>query len=312
MADYTVSRPGQVNASGSATALFYQKYAGMVLTTFHKANVMGPLTVVQTITNGKSASFPLTGVATADYHTPGVEMTGQALNHNEKVISIDSVLKSDTFIADIDQAMNHFDFASIYAREQGYALAHKYDEALAKVVVLAARGTNPVTGGSAGSALTHADVKTVAATLRAKIVASAQTLDEKNIPMHDRVAVMRPAQYYLLLEDTGGQMNRDYGGQGSISTGQVGPIAGIPIKMSNSFPITNISAITGQNNTNHGDFSKTAACVFQRWAAGTVKLLDLAVERARVARALGDFLVARYAVGHGVLRCECSVEIATP
>jgi hypothetical protein len=50
----------------------------------------------------------------------------------------------------------------------------------------------------------------------------------------------------------------------------------------------------------------------QKQALGTVKLMDLAVERTS-----GDFevmyqgtlMAAKYAMGHGILRPECSVEI---
>ena len=72
------------------------------------------------------------------------------------------------------------------------------------------------------------------------------------------------------------------------------------------------SATAGENNTYHGDFSTTVALVMQKSAIGTVKLMDLAVERTS-----GDFeimyqgtlMAAKYAMGHGILRPECAVEI---
>ena len=73
-----------------------------------------------------------------------------------------------------------------------------------------------------------------------------------------------------------------------------------------------MSAVTGENNTYHGNFSTTVALVMQKSAIGTVKLMDLAVERTS-----GDFeimyqgtlMAAKYAMGHGILRPECAVEI---
>ena len=69
---------------------------------------------------------------------------------------------------------------------------------------------------------------------------------------------------------------------------------------------------TGENNTYNGDFSNVKALVMQKQAIGTVKLMDLAVERTS-----GDFevmyqgtlMAAKYAMGHGILRPECAVEI---
>jgi hypothetical protein len=46
-------------------------------------------------------------------------------------------------------------------------------------------------------------------------------------------------------------------------------------------------------------------------AVGTVKLMDLAMEAEYQTRFQGTLMVARYAVGHGILRPECAVEIVT-
>ena len=46
------------------------------------------MTTVRTISNGKSAQFPVTGTVSANYHTAGNEITGQAIKHNEKVINM--------------------------------------------------------------------------------------------------------------------------------------------------------------------------------------------------------------------------------
>lgn len=56
MADQTVSRLGQANAAGSATALFLQKWAGEVLVTFDETNVMLSRTKVRTVQSGKAHS----------------------------------------------------------------------------------------------------------------------------------------------------------------------------------------------------------------------------------------------------------------
>jgi hypothetical protein len=42
-----------------------------------------------------------------------------------------------------------------------------------------------------------------------------------------------------------------------------------------------------------------------------VKLLDLSMRMSYDERRLGTLIVSKYAVGHGVLRPECAVELAT-
>ena len=63
---------------------------------------------VRQIASGKSSQFPVMGRSSAAYHTPGTEIVGTDLNHNEKVIQINDLLVSSHFIADIDDAINHF------------------------------------------------------------------------------------------------------------------------------------------------------------------------------------------------------------
>ena len=46
-----------------------------------------------------------------------------------------------------------------------------------------------------------------------------------------------------------------------------------------------------------------------REAIGTVKLLDLATESEYQIERQGTLFVAKYAMGHGVLRSECAVEV---
>lgn len=314
MTDYTASRPGQANGSGATDALFLKVFPGEILTAFNANNVMMPLHMVRSIKNGKAAQFPAIGTATAAYHTPGAEITGQSILGNEKTISIDSLLTAGVFVANIDEAMSHFDFRGEYAKQLGEALALKADKQLLQVAVLNARASATLTGGNGGSALTNTAAGTDADVLAGMIFNAAQVFDEKNIPAPDRNVIVKPAQYYLLVQSTK-TINRDWGGAGVYSDGTIYRVAGVGIVKSNNVPSTNIaSAESGvnANNTYHGDFSKTVAVAMQRSAIGTVKLLDLGVEREYQVSRQGTLIVAKYAMGHGGLRPDCGVEIATP
>ena len=316
MANATPSRLGAANGAAAnfaqKNALFLKVFAGEVLTAFDETNVMKDLHVSRTISSGKSAQFPVTGKANAAYHTVGTPLLGtQNIKHNEIVVNIDDVLIADTFIANIDEAKNHYDVRAEYSRLLGMALAKQFDVRCLQLGVLAARGSATVTGGNGGTAITDSDAATNGASLAASIFAAAQAMDEKDVPENDRVAIVKPAQYYQLVQTTD-VINRDFGGAGVYADGTVLRVAGIQIVKSNNVPTTNVSAVTGENNTYHGNFSTTVALVMQKSAIGTVKLMDLAVERTS-----GDFeimyqgtlMAAKYAMGHGILRPECAVEI---
>ena len=319
MANATPSRLGVVNGVApadfaAANALFLKVFAGEVLTAFDETNVMKDLHVSRTIASGKSASFPVTGKANAAYHTAGTPLLGtQAIKHNEIVINIDDVLVADTFIANIDEAKNHFDVRAEYSRLLGMALAKEFDTRTMRVGLLAARGAATITGQNGGSSLISATSGSDGAALAAAIFEAAKVMDEKDVPESDRVAIVKPSQYYNLVQTTS-VINRDWGGSGVYADGTVLRVAGIQIVKSNNLPQANVAGVAGENNTYSGDFSTTTALVLQKSAIGTVKLMDLAVERTS-----GDFeimyqgtlMVAKYAMGHGVLRPECAVEIKT-
>lgn len=314
MTNMTVNRPGQADGAGDAKALFITKFAGEVLTAFDETNVMKGLHTERTITEGKSASFPATWKTSAGYHTPGNQILGaQSIKHNERLIHIDDLLISDVFIANIDEAMNHYDVRSIYSKQIGAALARAYDQRTMQVGVLAARASATVSGGNGGSAITAANAKTDGSVLAAAIFDAAVAFDEKDVPDYDRSAIVKPAQYALMAQTTS-LINKDWGGAGVYADGSILRVGGIGLVKSNNVPSTVVAAVTGENNTYDGDFSTTAALVLQKSAIGTVKLMDLAVQMTGEDVAVmyqGTLVVGKYAMGHGILRPECAVEIKT-
>ena len=139
---YDVSRLGQTNLSGDVRDLFLKLYAGEVLTSFEAKNIMMPLVRSRTITKGKSASFPMLGRTTAEYHTPGNEITGGKIRASERIVTIDDLLISSQFIANIDEAINHYDVRSTYSKEAGIALATEADKNILRTALKAALSTN--------------------------------------------------------------------------------------------------------------------------------------------------------------------------
>lgn len=308
MANATVSRLGQINGSTSDnTALFLKVFSGEVMTAFHKANVFLDRSMVRTISNGKSAQFVATGTTSASYHTPGTEITGTAINHAERVITIDDLLVASAFLSNIDEAMNHYDVRSVYSDEVGKILAETMDRNLAQVGVLAARASALVTGGNGGSSLANANYGTDSTALAAGLFLAAQTLDEKFVDAGDRSVFLRPAQYYLLAQNTT-LINSWYGGSGAISEGNILKVAGIEVVKTVAVPNSNVT--TGPT-AYQGNFSTTVGLVMNKKAIGTVKLMDLATESAYDIRRQGTLLVSKYAVGHGIVRQEAAVELKT-
>ena len=343
------SRVGMVNSAGDVDALFLKKFSGEILQTFEESNVFKPLHTVRTIENGKSAQFPVTGVASAAYHTPGENIADGGnsylsdIKKAEKVITIDKMLLASTFLANIDDVKNHYDIRSVYANELGKALAVRFDTAIAKTFLASARSAAAVTGGKVGGILDVSanamgdgadstdDADNTAPTgaeLIAALFTAAQKLDENDVPSDGRFCVIRPQEYYKLITGGGGSLviassgvNKDVGGEGSLATGNIPMVAGISIYKSNHIPSTDLSAVaTGDGASNNdvfgasgagynGNFTNTLGVVAHAAAVGTVKLLDLATESEYQIERQGTLFVAKYAMGHGVLRPECAIEL---
>lgn len=317
MANWTVARPGQILGSGSTDALFLKVFSGEVLTTFTTENIMLGLTQVRTISSGKSAQFPVIGSVSGGYHVPGTEIVGQAILSNEKIITIDDLLIAHATIAKIDEAKNHYDVRSTYTSETGRFLSKTMDSKILRVAIKAARTAatltgDPVGGAYAGTAVTVANMRTDATVLKKAIKQAAINMDASNVPSDDRVCILPPAQYYLLLEDPE-VTNKFYGENGSIGEGKVNMLYGVSIRKSNNVPQTNIaSVVTGENNDYTGDFTKTVGVVLQKGAVGTVKLLDISTEMEYSVSRQAHLVVSKYAVGHGILQPQCAVELAIP
>jgi hypothetical protein len=151
--------------------------------------------MVRQIESGKSAQFPATWKGTAAYHTPGNEIVGSIIDHNERVITIDDLLVADRFIAVIDEAMNHWDVRPSTAATWA-GLEGTMDKNILQVGVLAARAAATVTGGNGGSVITNATALSSADSLIGSVFSAAQKLDEKDVPSDERYAYLSPAAWY--------------------------------------------------------------------------------------------------------------------
>lgn len=307
MVDATPSRLGQANTSGDAQALFLEVYGGEVIVAFERTIVTMDKHMVRTIQSGDSAQFPVIGQQTASYHTPGAEITGAAIPHNERNIAIDDLLIAPVFIANIDEAMNHYDVRSQYSAEGGIALATQWDQNVLQLGVLAARAGAIVTGRSGGTTQTQAGYANTAATLAGGLFDAMQALDENDVPEGERYFYCRPAQYRLLSASTD-QINKDWGGMGAYSEGEVLRVAGQAIVKTNNLPSTNIT--TGPT-AYQGNFSNVVGLTMTKQTVGTVMLIGLATEMGYDMRRQGTLIVAKYAIGHDYLRPDTAVEFLT-
>ena len=269
-----LTRPGQINSTGDARALFLKLFSGEMFKGFQHNTIARDLIMKRTLKNGKSLQFIYTGRTTSEFHTPGNSILGNTDNAPpvaEKTITCDDLLISSAFVYNLDEVLSHYDLRSEISRKIGYALAERYDRLAFRAVTRGARQASPITktnfvepGGTqirVGSTTNDSDAYSSTALVSAFYDAAA-AMDEKGVSSDGRVAVLNPRQYYELIQAVGsnGLINRDAQGTALQSGNGIIEIAGIKIYKSMNIPFlgkygTAYGGTTGVTSpTNTGSF----------------------------------------------------------
>lgn len=314
---------GKGVAAGDALALFLKVFGGEVLTAFTRRSVTMDKHMVRTIQNGKSASFPVMGRSVAKYLKAGQSLDDQRskIKHSEKVIAIDGLLTDDVLIYDIEDAMNHFDVRAEYSAQLGEALAIAADGAvlaeMAKLCNLPAASDENIAGlGKASLIVAAAGANPVESgnSIIAGLTQARAGLTKNYVPSSDRTFFTTPDNYSNILAAMMPQA-ANYAALIDPETGHIRNVMGFTV-----IEVPHLvaggadgEALTGANPHAFPAVATATAQVAKdnvvglfnhRSAVATLKLKDMALERARRPEYQADQIIAKYAMGHGGLRPE--------
>lgn len=319
---------GKGVSNPDALANFLKVFGGEVLTAFVRRSVTMDKHMVRTIQNGKSASFPVMGRTKGYYLAPGENLDDKRkdIKHAEKVIVIDGLLTSDVLIYDIEDAMNHYDVRSEYSAQLGEALAIAADGAvLAEMVNLcnlpaasneniAGLGAAVVLEIGAAAALTDPEARGIAI-LKGLTLARGR-LTKNYVPASDRSFFTSPDDYSAILAALMPNA-ANYAALIDPETGNIRNVMGFTVIEVPHLTVGGAGDDHDGSNQKHafpataaGDVKVAADNVVgifnHRSAVGTVKLKDMALERARRPEFQADQIIGKYAMGHGGLRPEAA------
>lgn len=309
-----ISNPGQKLSAGDRDALFMKVFSGEVLTAFARNTVMMSRHQVRTIDHGKSASFAVMGRTRAKYLAPGNSLDDQRkkFEHSEKVIAIDGLLTADCLITDIDDAMNHYDVRVEYSRQLGEALAQSADCAIINELAnMAAKGAPEAEENIPDNGTGVDKVKGTGKAFEFETgIAISQSADYGNkiiegllaaraaftknyVPMGDRYCLLTPEGYSALIKALMPD-SANYQALFDPNSGKLQTICGFEVI---EVPHLLNDGVDGKHKLNT-KFTEAGlqGIVFHRSAVGTVKLKDLAMERARRAEYQADQIIAKYAI----------------
>ena len=157
----------------------------------------------------------------------------------------------------------------------------------------------------------------------------AQTLDEKHVPSDGRFAILTPELYYLLTGSDNIAINRDFGGSGAVASGSIPQLLGIKIYSSPHIADIAVNDVAGDDvNAKNNPFDDAEGSSDAKGyldagldvlqflgghtsAIGTVKLMDLAVESEYSMQKQSTLMLAKYAMGHGILRPDAAVSVVS-
>lgn len=305
--------------------LFMKVSSGEIITAFQRVSVTEGKFMERSISEGKSAGFPVVGRSRAVYLKKGESLDSKRkqIKHSEIVIPVDELLTDDVMIFDLEDAMNSFDVRGIYNTQLGESLAMAKDGAvLAELAIMINEGKENINGlGKPVVVELEANDGTMAG-LGTKVIAGFTTaragLTKNYCPPKDRSAFVSPDTYSAILAalmpDAANYQALINPEDGTISNVMGFTIAETPhltiggAGMEN--PDDESAAPTDQQHafpTTGTVTDKNVIALFgHRTAVGTVKLKDLQMEMARRPEYQADQMIAKYAMGHKGLRPEAA------
>jgi hypothetical protein len=328
--------------------LFETVFTGMVLREFEESRVARDLiSIKKPIKGAMSAKFRLMGAVGAQHHTPGDNILADGTYLQEAAqaaltIACDDLLLSAVLVDNIDELRNEFSSRADLAAEMGRALANRDDQMVLRAVYQAsqlaytednatsndrsrtggswsANGRDyigqPNSGGTHWLDLTGATVSTKAAKIYDMLMKTKTQMNKDGVPKFGRVFVCNEDVHEWLARETD-LLNKDWGGNGSLSEGEIGKVAGFQIITTNNWP-----TYAEWNASYGGDRNSTAAglavdtdligLAFTPEAAGIVSLMDMATEAEWKAEYQAHLMIAKQACGYGRVRPECAYAFKT-
>lgn len=322
-----ISSPGlDTNDAGAGRIkMFLTVFAGEVLKAYRRSRKTIGRHVERTIANGKAAEFPVMGRKIANYLAPGESLDSKrkAESQTSTKIFIDGLLTADCLIADLDDAMNHYDVRSEYSYQIGEALAMAADGGLlAEIAKMAVANKELLPGLGKGKVVSRsvkgglsAETEELGKAIISELLEIKTAMSNNFVPNEGRVCYMLPVAVNALVASKDA-INKDFGAVATITDATVTRIAGIDIVEVPHLTIGGVASeggekpdglIQGVGHVFPKEYKdKCAFLVAHHSTVGTLTLKSFQLEHGRRIEYQADHIVGKYAMGHGGLRPEAA------
>jgi len=261
--------------------------------------------------NGKKGDVihipaPVRGAASAKAANNVVTLVTSTANGVQVVIN--KHYEYSFLVEDILEVQGMASLRRFYTNDAGYALATQVDSDLRDLAATWNSGTaysGAVIGSDGSTAYSGAGAGNGAALSDAGLRRVAQTLDDNDVPMRDRVLVIPPVEKRRLLgvtRFTEQAFTGEAGSGNSIRNGLVGDVYGIPVYVS-----TNIATIESLNSIPY-----RACLMFQKDSLVLAEQMGVRTQAQYKQEALGTLVTADRLYGVRTLRAEGARAIIVP
>ena len=275
---------------------FLTLYGGETVLAYNETSQLKDRLMNRTISSGKSASFPTYAVETAKMHTPGEDILSSPTGDNassatsgEKTIVIDKLIYAAQLVDDLDEMKAHYDIRGSLASQSGAALAIQHDAYLLAAMAKDATTTETLAAAAAYSATAQFATD---AELLTTIENCATKFDNLAVPAGERCLVLRPYEFYQLL-NTDAALGRDFNSSGDQKA------SGAPLDFGGV-----------DSTTDHSfDGSLWFATAFHKGTAGTVTLKGVTAEANYIPERNATLLNTKMAIGVDSIRPDGCIKI---
>lgn len=274
---FTVTRPGQVGATGDIDALHIEEYTGEVEGTIARKSALNGFVSLRTVKGTSVITNFAVGESTLQKVVPGAAPDGTVNKFGKNTLTVDTLILARSIFPLLEVFQTSYDARMEVGQEHGKKIAKFYDQTFFIQAIKTAQLTAPkhtgVTGaghfGGSQSTFAGANDHLDPAKIYAQIADLFVKMETKDVdPRTDDVMIaVKPAEFYA-LQQSEMLVNSNYKtSNGTNIEAQLLKAYGVPVISSNNFPGGEVIAshlLSNADNSNayDGDFSKVVAVAF--------------------------------------------------
>lgn len=265
-----ISSPGQLEGSGSVSAIFIDRFLGVVDGTLSRESLMRGFAPMQTAIGTNTFTKKRIGAAVVKGVNPGSTPQADKIQFSNKSVTVDTIILARNATFMLEEIQNDFNVLAEVGIEQGEEHSKTFDQAYFIQLLKGADAAAPnLTGWASGTSVTldGAGDETDPDKVVDHLIELVAAMKTKDVKMSKMILFINPTLEGTLLKAK--YLSRlDMAGTASVEEYRLDQIAGLRVQVTNDLPQTEQSQAAGTahpltdvNGSTDFDISATEAKV---------------------------------------------------